>query len=89
MDSNLFQLTSSTLLKKVKVSAGQLRLGNDTFPAICGTLLFLEKPDVQCNLGHMSYLFNMQTKEQVQELTTEKVIEKCLGLFEIKGHYER
>ena len=36
----------------------------------------------------MSYLFNKWTKEEVQELTTEKVIEKCLGLFEIKVHYK-
>ena len=36
----------------------------------------------------MSYLFNMWTKEEVQELTTEKVIEKHLGLFKIKEHYE-
>ena len=70
------------------MSAGQLGLGNNTFYTICGTFLFLEKPDAQCNLGHMSYLFNMWTKEEVQELTTKEVIEKCLGLFEIKAHYE-
>ena len=34
--SNLIQLTSSALLKKIKVSAGQLGLGNDTFSSICG-----------------------------------------------------
>ena len=37
----------------------------------------------------MSYLFNMWTKEHVRELTTEKAIEDCLGLFQIKAHYER
>ena len=34
----------------------------------------------------MSYLFNMWTKGQVRELTTEQVIDKDLGLFEIKAH---
>ena len=74
---------------KKKVGAGQLGLGNDIFSTICGTILFLEIPDVQCNLGHMSYLFNMWTKEQVRELTTENTIEECLGLFQIKVHCER
>ena len=46
MDSNLFQLTSSTLLEKIKARAGQLGLGNDTFSTICGTFLFLEIPDM-------------------------------------------
>ena len=36
----------------------------------------------------MSYLFNMWTKEEVQELITENVIEKHLQLFEIKAHYK-
>ena len=31
----------------------------------------------------------MWTQEQVRDLTTEKVIEECLGLFQIKEHYER
>ena len=55
------------------MSAGQLGLDNDTFSSVCGTF-FLGKPDIQCNLGHMSYLLNMWTKEEVQELTTKQVI---------------
>ena len=55
MDSNIFQLTSSTLLQKIKVIAGQLGLGIDTFSTICGTISFPEKPDAQCNLGHWSF----------------------------------
>ena len=31
----------------------------------------------------------MWTQEQVRDLTTEKVFEKCLGIFQIKEHYER
>ena len=60
-------------------------LGKDTFSTICGTFLFLEKPDEKFNLGHLSYLFKMW----IQDLATEKVIEKHLGLFQIKEHYER
>ena len=76
-------------MQNKNVGAGQLGLGNNIFSAICGTFLFLEIPDAQCNLGHMSYLFNMQTKEQVRELTTEKAIQEHLGLFQIKAQYER
>ena len=39
-------------------------------------------------LGHMSYLFNLWTKEEVQELTTMQVIEKYMRLFGIKEHYQ-
>ena len=85
MDFNLFQLTSSTLLEKIKVSAGQLGLGNDTFSTIWGTFLFLEKPDAQCYLGHMPYLFNMLTKKQVQQPTTMQVIEKCFRLADLRA----
>ena len=31
----------------------------------------------------------MWTQEQVKDLTTEKVIEEHLGLFQIKEHYEK
>ena len=31
----------------------------------------------------------MWTQEQLRDLTTEKVIEECLALFQIKQHYER
>ena len=31
----------------------------------------------------------MWTQEQVRDLTTEKVIEEHLGLFQIKEHYKR
>ena len=31
----------------------------------------------------------MWTQEQLRDLTTEKVIEKCLALFQIKQHYDR
>ena len=71
------------------MGAGQLGLGIDIFSAICGTISFLQIPDEQFNLGHMSYLFKMWTQEQVGDLTTEKVIEEHLGLFQIKEHYER
>ena len=62
MYSNLVPLTSSTLLEKIKVSAGQLGLGNDTFSSICGTF-FSGKSKCQFNLGHMSYLFNVWSKD--------------------------
>ena len=42
MSSNLIQLTGSALLKKIKVSADQLRLGSDTFSSIYGTFYFWE-----------------------------------------------
>ena len=41
------------------------------------------------NLGHWSYLFKMWTQEPLRDLTTKKVIEECLALFQIKQHYER
>ena len=31
----------------------------------------------------------MWTQEQLRDLTTQKVIEECLALFQIKQHYER
>ena len=31
----------------------------------------------------------MWTQQQLRDLTTEKVIEECLALFQIKEHYER
>ena len=31
----------------------------------------------------------MWTQEQLRDLTTEKVIEECLALFQITQHYER
>ena len=49
---------------------------------------FLRKPDVQVNLGHMSYLFTMWTKEEVQQLTTMQVIEKHFRLVDLKAHYQ-
>ena len=52
---NLIQLTSSTLLEKIKVSAGQLGLGNDTFSSICGAF-FSGKSRYQFNLGHVIFV---------------------------------
>ena len=43
----------------------------------------------QFNPGHWSYLFKMWTQEQLRDLTTQKVIEECLALFQIKQHYDR
>ena len=54
----------------------------------CGTF-FLGIPYEQFNLGHWSYLFKMWTQEQLRDLTTEKVIEERLTLFQIKQNYER
>ena len=31
----------------------------------------------------------MWTQEQLRDLTTQKVIEECLVLFQIKQHYDR
>ena len=31
----------------------------------------------------------MWTQEQLRDLTTQKVIEECLALFQIKQHYDR
>ena len=31
----------------------------------------------------------MWTQEELGDLTTEKVIEECLALFQIKQHYKR
>ena len=50
---------------------------------------FLEIPDEKFNVGYWSYLFKIWTQEQVRDLTTEKLIEEHLGLFQIKQHYER
>ena len=75
-------------MQNKKVGAGHLGLGEDIFSSSCGTF-FLEIPDKKFNVGHWSYLFKMWTHKQVKDLTTEKVIEECLGLFQIKQHYER
>ena len=58
------------------------------FSTIYGTF-FLGTPHEQFNLGHWSYLFKMWTQEQLRDLTTQKVIEECLALFQIKQHYDR
>ena len=50
--------------------------------------LFLGIPEEQFKPGHWSYLFKMWTQEQLRELTTEKVIEEHLALFQIKQHNE-
>ena len=60
----------------------------DIFSSICGTG-FLGIPHEHFNLGHWSYLFKIWTQEQLRDLTTEKVIEERLALFQIKQHYER
>ena len=44
-------------MQNKKVGAGQVRLGNDISSSICGTISFLEKPDVQCNMGHWSFSY--------------------------------
>ena len=88
MDSNLFQLKSSTFHKTyrwVLVIGGILPT---YFQASVG-LFFLGIPHEQFNVGHWSYLFKMWTQEQLRDLTTEKVIEEHLALFQIKQHYER
>ena len=87
MDSNLFQLTSSTLLKKIKVSAGQLQLGNDTFSTICGTLLFLEIPDAQCYLATELLRVNMPNRRKPDYMTEHILMEEArveVGLLRIK-----
>ena len=70
------------------MGAYHLRIFTDIFSSICGTG-FLGIPHEQFNLGHWSYLFKMWTQEQLRDLTTEKVIEERLALFQIKQHYER
>ena len=49
---------------------------------------FLRKPDVHFNLGHLSHLFNMWTKEEVEPLTAMQVIEKHFRLVDLKAHYQ-
>ena len=70
------------------MGAGHLGIFTDVFSVICGTY-FLGIPHEQFNLGHWSYLFKMWTQEQLRDLTTQKVIEECLALFQIKQHYNR
>ena len=65
------------------MGAGHLGLGDDRFSCMCGTF-FLGVPDEQFNLGHWSYLFKMWTQEQLRDLSTEKVIQEHLALFQIK-----
>ena len=80
MDSNLFQLKSSTFhetYRRVPVAWGFLLT---YFQASVG-LFYLGIPDEKFNLGHWSYLFKMWTQEQLRDLTTEKVNEEHLALF--------
>ena len=56
MDSNLFQLKSSTFHKNIQVGTCHLGILTDIFSSICGTF-FLGISDRQHNLGHWSYLF--------------------------------
>ena len=74
-------------MQNIQVGAFHLGIFIDIFSSICGTF-FLGIPDEKFNLGHWSYLFKMWTQEQLRDLTTEKVIEECLALFQIK-HYKR
>ena len=79
MDSNLFHIRSSTFCKTcrwVLVTWGFLL----TYFQLFYSTYF--------NLGHWSYLFKMWTQEQLRDLTTQKVIEECLALFQIKQHYK-
>ena len=88
MDSNLFQLKSSTFhetYRWVPITWGFLPT---YFQASVGPS-FLGIPHEQFNLGHWSYLFKMWTQEQLRDLTTEEVIEEHLALFQIKQDYER
>ena len=87
MDSNLFQLKRTILCKTKRWVLVTWGLEMTYFQVSVD--FFLEIPDEKFNLGHMSYLFKMWTQEQVRNLTTQKVIEKHLGLFQIKEHYER
>ena len=87
MDSNLFQLKSNTFCKTYRwmlVTWGFLL--THLQPSV---RLFLGIPDRQFNLGHWSYLFKMWTQQQLRDLTTEKVIEEHLALFQIKEYYKR
>ena len=87
MYSNLIQLTSGTLLKKIKVTAGQLGLGKDTFSSIWD-IFFCKNQMCIFNLGHMSYLFKMLTEQDIigylHTPTTMQVIEKGFRLNDIK-----
>ena len=74
-------------MRNIQVGAYHLGIFTDIFSSICGTG-FLGILHEQFNLGHWSYLFKMCTQEQLRDLTTEKVIEECLALFQIKQHYE-
>ena len=88
MDSNLFQLKSSTFYETyrwVLVTWGFLPT---YFQASVGRFS-LGIPDEQFNLGHWSYLLKMWTQEQLRDLTMGKIIEERLALFQIKQHYER
>ena len=88
MDSNIFQLKSSTLWKTyrwVLVTWGFLL----TYFQPSVGLFFLGIPHEQSNIGHWSYLFKMWTQEQLRDLTTQKVIEERFALFQIKQHYNR
>ena len=69
------------------MGAGHFGIFTNRFSSICGTF-FLGIPDEQFNLSYWSYLFKIWTQEQLRQLTTEKVIEEHLALFQIK-HYER
>ena len=70
------------------MGAGHLGIFTDIFSTICGTF-FLGIPHEQFNIGHWSYLFKMWTQERLRDLTTQKVIEEHLALFQIKQHYDR
>ena len=69
------------------MSAGQPGLGNATFSSICGTF-FLGNPDMHFNMGHMSYLFKMWTKQELQQLTTMQVIDEMFKLNDLKVEYQ-
>ena len=70
------------------MGAGHLGIFTDIFSSICGTFSLGIQLE-QFNLSHWSYLFKMWTQEQLRDLTTQKVIEERLALFQIKQHYER
>ena len=80
MYCNLIQLASSTLLEKIKVSAGQLGLGNYTFSSICGEF-FSGKSSLN---WVRPYLFKMLTKGEVDKMTTTKTGNEMHRLHQIK-----
>ena len=64
MDSNLFQLKSSTFCKKIQAGACHLEVFTNIFSSICGTF-FLGIPDRQFNLGHMCFSVQMSSNKML------------------------